>query len=124
MQTSIGLIFLGLCMVIAATIMMSVRIYQIHSEFVIKFLKYTLVVAFWMIFSVGAISIGFRIQDRHVSSYSRGLKSVEEIWGGLVTQSPPTLTYPNTFIEEYENQKTGSMEKRQKTIYENIGFST
>ena len=117
-----GMIFLGFCFVLGAFILVSTRIYMISSEFVMKILKYILIAFIWLIFSVASIAVGFRIDSRHSESYSRGLKSVSEIWGGEINQFPPSLTYPTKITEEYQNEKTGETKERIRTVNESLGF--
>ena len=121
-MTAGGLIFLGICLVIASLIIISVRIYLVRPEFIIVLMKYGIIAIFWMVFSASAVMIGFRISDRHTDTYTRGYKSVNDIWGGHVTQNPPSLTYSNIATEEYENQKTGEMQKRSVRKSLDIGF--
>ena len=106
-------IFLGGCLVLASSILISVRLYQERPEFVIKVMKYALVVLFMLGFAVASFIIGIRIEDRHSSTYSRNLKSVQEIWGSVVSQSPPDFGYYITASEEYENPQTGKYETRK-----------
>lgn len=119
-----GMIFLGFCFVLGAFILVSTRIYMISSEFVMKILKYILISFIWLLFSVASIAIGFRIDSRHSESYTRGLKSVSEIWGGEINQLPPTLTYPTKITEEYQNEKTGETKERIRTVNESLGFQS
>ncbi|MCB1158435.1 MAG: hypothetical protein H7A25_00625 [Leptospiraceae bacterium] len=117
-----GMIFLGLCLVLSALIIMSVRIYQVRPDFVFKVLRYSLLVIFWLIFGAISVAIGFRISDRHQSTYSRNSKAVIDIWGGNIYQSPPSLTYNDYEIQEVENKKTGELQKRRVLVNPNIGF--
>ncbi|MBK8395693.1 MAG: inner membrane CreD family protein [Leptospiraceae bacterium] len=117
-----GMIFLGFCFVLGAFILVSVRIYMISSEFVMKVLKYILIAVIWLLFSIASIAVGFRIDSRHSESYSRSLKSVSEIWGGEINQLPPSLTYPTKITEEFQNEKTGETKERQRTINQSLGF--
>ncbi|MCX7998507.1 MAG: hypothetical protein N3A69_06070, partial [Leptospiraceae bacterium] len=87
-----GMIFLGFCLVFAAFIFISVQIYKISSEFVFKILRYVIILIFWLLTSIAAISIGFRIETRHKTTYEKGLRSVNQIWGGYLSQIPPSLT--------------------------------
>ncbi|MCB1189969.1 MAG: US12 family protein [Leptospiraceae bacterium] len=119
-----GLIFLGICLVLAALIVMSVRIYQAQPSFVIKILKYGIIGIFWIIFSALSIGIGFRIDQRHDTTYSRNFKSVSDIWGGTIIQDPPDLYFETKELEEFENSKTGKMETRFKRVSKNISFES
>jgi hypothetical protein len=117
-----GLTFLGFCLVIASFILVSTRVYSIKPDFVVKILKYALVVAFWGIFSIAAIAIGARIDSRHKDSYSKGRESVNTIWGGSITQHPPVLTFDTEGQREYENKKTGEIQYQVKTIEKGLSF--
>lgn len=119
-----GLIFLGICLVLFALIIMSVRIYQERPDFVMKILKYGVIGIFWVIFSILSIGIYFKIDRRHDTTYSRNLKSVNDIWGGSITQEPPDLYYETRELEEFENNKTGKMETRFKRVSKNISFES
>ena len=123
-MTGGGLLFLGASLIVAAFIIMSVRIYRERPDFVIKLLKYALITAFAVIFSIASIAIGFRISQRHASMYSRNLKSVQQIWGGQVTQQPPSFTYTKTISEQYEDKKTGELKIRTRQVQSNLGFHT
>lgn len=117
-----AVIFFGLCLVFAAFIFISVRLFQVNRVFVLKVLKYCLIIAFGVAFSLAAVAIGFRIQDRHESSYSRGFKSVSEIWGGSVSQRPAGF-YKRVYVEEqYEDEKTGEYKTRMKQSDTAVGF--
>jgi hypothetical protein len=123
-MTGGGLAFLGMCLIFAAFIVMSVRIYQARPDFVVRLLRYALIAAFGLVFSVVSVAIGFRISERHTSSYSRSLKSVQEIWGGAVVQESPSF-YFNVFQEEqYEDQKTGQLRMRQRLVPHDMGFDS
>ena len=117
-----GLAFLGACLVVAAFIVMSVRIYQVRPEFMVRLLRYALVAGFGIAFSIVSIAIGFRIDLRHSSSYSSGLKSVQEIWGGQAVQESPSFSYAEYRDEQYEDQKTGQLHMRQRLSYVDMGF--
>lgn len=117
-----GLIFLGVCLIIAALIVMSVRIYQVRPDFVVKILRYMLIGVFWMLFSAGSVAIGFRISERHESTYSRNYKSVSDIWGGTIDQNPPSLTYSVYEETETYNNTTNQYERRRTLVPHDIGF--
>jgi hypothetical protein len=115
-----AVIFLGFCLVAAAFIFVSVKIIQIKPDFVKKVLKYSLILFFTIVFSIIAITIGFRIDDRHSNSYSFNLKSVQEIWGGKIVQELPTFQYMKKEYEDKVNSKTGESEKVLKDKYYNM----
>lgn len=121
-MTAGGLIFLGVCLIIAAMIVMSVRIYQVRPDFVTKVLHYMLIGIFWLLSSAASVSIGYRIMDRHQTTYTRGMKFVNDAWGGNLSQKPPSITYNTVEQQEFENQKTGEMQKRTVTLKQDIGF--
>ncbi|MEM7182154.1 MAG: inner membrane CreD family protein [Spirochaetota bacterium] len=117
-----GMVFLGLCLVLASLIIMSVRIYQVRPDFVMKVLKYMLIAMFWLIFSGASVAIGFRISDRHQSTYRKNSRAVQDIWGGQIFQSPPSLYFDKYQNQDVENPKTGKLETRRVKIAEEIGF--
>jgi len=119
-----AIIFLGFCLVAAAFIFVSVKILQINPDFVKKVLKYSLIFVFTVIFSIVAIAIGFRIDDRHSRSYKLNLKSVYEIWGGEVIQDLPSLKYVRNEYIEQENKKTGNIERVLRAQYYNMGIES
>ena len=121
-MTGASIIFLGFCLVAAAFILISVKIIQTKPDFVKKVLKYTMIFVFTVIFGIIAIGIGFRIDDRHEKSYMSNLKSVQEIWGGEVTQQLPTFSYLRQEYEDRENQKTGIVEKALVRKYYKMGI--
>ncbi len=123
-MTGGGLLFLGASLIVAAFIIMSVRIYRERPDFVIKLLKYALIIAFAFVFSIASIAIGFRIDQRHSSTYSRSLKSVQQIWGGQVTQQPPFFSYTSTVREQYEDKKTGQLKYRTRQVQSSLGYHT
>jgi hypothetical protein len=124
MEVTAGLIFLGFCLVVSAFLLVSYRLYIAKSELVVKVFHYLLIIAFWITFSTIAISIGYRIDSRHSESYSRGYKSVSEIWGGSIVQSPPSLTFESTVKEQYENKKTGEMMDKTVLVEKGLGFAS
>ncbi|MCL2155384.1 MAG: inner membrane CreD family protein [Leptospirales bacterium] len=123
-MTAGAIIFLGFCLVAAAFIFVSVKILQVKPDFVKKVLKYTLIFVFTVIFGIIAISIGFRINDRHEKSYSANFKSVQEIWGGEIIQQLPTLSYFRKEYAERENKKTGNIEKALTDMQYNMGIES
>lgn len=122
-MTAGALIFLGFALVAASFILVSVRILQVRPDFVKKVLKYALIFIFAAVFSIIAATIGFRIDDRHSRSYSENLKSVQEIWGGNIVQQLPEFTYSEKGYVEYENRKTGEMERVLSDIDKNMGIA-
>ncbi|MCR9143928.1 MAG: hypothetical protein NXI24_16905 [bacterium] len=119
-----ALVFFGLCLVAAATILISVRLYQERPQFVLKVLKYALIGVFFVGFSGASLVIGLRIDDRHASTYSRSLKAVQQIWGGSIRQFPPDFTYDESQRQEYTNEKTGKVETRNITVARNVGIES
>ncbi len=117
-----GLVFFGACLVLAAAVLVSVRLYQERPEFVLKVMKYGLIGVFLLGFSAASLVIGLRIDERHSSSYSRGLKSVNEIWGGQMQQYPPAFYYRENVTQEYTNEKTGKIERRTVSESRDMGM--
>lgn len=122
-MTAGALIFLGFAVIAASFILVSVRILQVRPDFVKKVLKYALIFLFAIVFSIIAATIGFRIDERHSRSYSENLKSVQEIWGGNITQQLPELTYKVKGYTQYENKKTGEVERVLADIDKNMGIA-
>lgn len=122
-MTAGALIFLGFAVIAASFILVSVRILQVRPDFVKKVLRYALIFLFAIVFSIIAVTIGFRIDERHSRSYSENLKSVQEIWGGNITQHLPVLTYKTREYTEYENRKTGEKERALTDIEKNMGIA-
>ncbi len=122
-MTAGALIFLGFCIIAASFILVSVRIFQVRPDFVKKVMKYALIFIFTAVFSIVAITIGFRIDDRHSKSYSSNLKSVQEIWGGEIIQQLPSFTFMEKGYIERENKKTGEMERVITDVSRNMGIS-
>ncbi len=120
--TASGLLFLGVCVVVAAFIIVSVRAYQIQPELIRKILRYSTIIAIWLGVSLASVIVGFRIEKRHSDYYSRGYKSVSEIWGGSISQSPPDFREYVSTTTEYINEKTGKTEERKKFIIKDLGF--
>lgn len=120
-MTAGAIIFLGLCLIIMAFIFMSVKIFQLNSTLVVKLLKYGIILSFGIAFSIASIIIGLRIDSRHSSSYSRGLKSVKEIWGGSIIQNSPQFfhTYTKTEVS-YSND--GKKISKQVNMKEDLSF--
>jgi hypothetical protein len=122
-MTAGALIFLGFCIVAASFIIVSVRIFQVRPDFVKKVMKYSLIFLLTVMFSIIAVTIGFRIDDRHSRSYSSNLKSVQEIWGGYITQHLPEFYFTEKSYMERENKKTGLMDKVLSDITRNMSIS-
>lgn len=122
-MTAAALLFLGFSLIAASFIIVSVKIFQVKPDFVKKILKYSLIFVFTCIFSMVAVSIGFRIDDRHSRSYSANLKSVQEIWGGDITQQLPMLTFDEKVYIERENKKTGEIDKVLTDIQRNMSIA-
>ncbi len=122
-MTAGAVLFLGFCLVVASFIVVSVRIYQVRPDFVVKVMKYGIIFFFALVFGVVALLIGFRIDDRHTKSYSRNLKSVQEIWGGEIVQNLPQFNYIEKGFIERENKKTGEIEKIKSDITRSMGIS-
>ncbi len=120
---SFAVFFLGFCLVFAAFVLVSVRIYQVKPDFIKKILRYSLIAAFAMAFSIIALSIGFRIQDRHSSSYRSNYKSVQGIWGGSISQPIPRLRFEGkTIFKEIKNKNTGEITRVPETVLEDMAF--
>lgn len=117
-----GLAFLGFCLIAGAFIIMSVRIYQVKPVFVVKILKYMLIGFIALLFSAIAVAIGFRVSDRHESSYSRSLKSVAEIWGGHINIASPSFTHLIESEVEYQDKETGQTRTQRRIIPVDMGF--
>lgn len=117
-----GLFFLGICLLVSSFILVSVRIYQINASFVFKILRYILLLSFWMVFCIAAVAIGLKIDSRHNESYSRSLESVNKIWGGYVTQEPPSLIYEADGFREYENKTTGKLVTQSTIVEKGLAF--
>ncbi|HON77390.1 MAG TPA: hypothetical protein PK544_02780 [Spirochaetota bacterium] len=122
MEGMMGLIFLGFCIVSAAVIVMAVRVYQVRPDFVKKVLKYMVIGFFVTFFSIVSAVVGIRINSRHEGSYSKNLRSVQQIWGGRVNQSSPRFFITKQEPEEYEQEKTGRILTRMKTVIRDTGF--
>jgi hypothetical protein len=118
-----GMFFLGICFVLGAFIFVSVKIYTINPNFILKIIKYFLILFIWIFFSVISIVIGLRIDTRHNESFSRSLKSVNEIWGGNIIQNPPSLTFSGKLKEEYIGN-AGELKERVKTVDEGLAFES
>jgi predicted membrane chloride channel (bestrophin family) len=111
-MTAGALIFLGWALICAAFIVVSVRVFQVNPVLVRKIFRYAFIFAFAAGFSIVSVAIGFRISDRHEESYSKSLRSVEEIWGGQIVQQVPSFTYPSTTTEQYEVKQSGELRDR------------
>ena len=117
-----AMIFLGFCLIVAAFIFVSVKIFQIRPDFIKKVLKYALILVFTIVFSIVAITIGFRVSDRHSSSYSSNLRSVQEIWGGEIVQELPTFSFIRKEYENRVNRTTGETERILVDKHHNMGI--
>ncbi len=117
-----AVIFLGFAVVISAMIFVSVRLLKIRKEFVMKVLKYGMTVVIAVLFSIISVGIGFRVDDRHADSYTRSLKSVQEIWGGEIQQNPPMFYIKTLTNIEYDNTITGKKENKDVLSDEEIGI--
>lgn len=115
-------VFLGLCLVLAAFILMSVKIFQINREFVVKLFKYGIILSFGVAFSIASILIGYRIDSRHTSTYSRSLKSVRQIWGGSIVQNSPSFYYSYK-AKNVRYAENGKKIEEIITKNEDLGFS-
>ncbi len=122
-MTAAALIFLGFCLIAAAFILVSVKIFQVRPDVVKKIMKYSIIFVFTSIFSIIAVGIGFRIDSRHTRSYSDNLKSVQEIWGGDIVQLLPAFTFTEKGYIERENKKTGEMEQVLTDITKNMSIA-
>lgn len=111
-MTAAALFFLGISLIIAAFIFTSVRIYQQKPDFMFKVLKYATLLGFIIISSIISALIGFRLDSRHEQTYHKNLRSVQEIWGGAITQKPPVFSYSAKVREEFEEPKTGRLAYR------------
>lgn len=118
-----AMVFLGICLILAALIIMSVRIYQVKPGFVIKILKYLLLTIFWLFFSVSSFTISSHISKRHNSTYRKNSRSVMDIWGGKIYQKPPKLFFQTKKLIEETNEKTGKYQQRNITVDNDIGFT-
>lgn len=116
-------IFLGFSIMMAAAIFISVRLYQVRPDFVVKVLKYGLIVVFCLGYGLAALAIGERIDRRHTSSYSRSLKSVQQIWGGELRQAPPSFAWPEQVTVQKGDPKTGKTWQEKQTIYRDSNFA-
>lgn len=119
-----GIVFLGFSLIAAAFIIMSVRIYQVRPDFMMKVLRYSLIAIFGIVFSIIALAIGFRVSERHSKSYSRNLKSVQEIWGGQIVQESPSFSYPVMREEQYVEEKSGQTRFRLRLVNDAMGFES
>lgn len=119
-----ALVFVGICLVIAAFILVSVRAFQIHPELVKKIFKYMIIISIAAAFSIAAVAIGLRISDRNSSSMSKNYRSVTEIWGGEVLQRIPSFYTESYIDEQYIEEKTGQYKNRRKIVYNQFGFAS
>jgi hypothetical protein len=110
-----AMIFLGFALLGAAFILVSVRVYQVKPDLVAKIFKYALIGGFALAFSIASLAIGFRIDSRHNETYSKSMRSVVEIWGGQISQQPPTFYYEGSTAEQFLDEKTNLYKTRVKT---------
>jgi hypothetical protein len=120
----VGLMFLGFCIVFAAMIFVAARVYQLRPDFVGKVLRYALIGAFVAVFGAVSVLIGFRISDRHHDSYSKSLRSVEQIWGGAIAQAQPAFYWNETVPEERTDEKTGRVFMYRREVGRAVGFQS
>ncbi len=124
MAAAAGIVFLGFCIVMAAFVVMSVRIYQVKPEFMKKILTYLVVGTLGVVFSVVAVAVGLKIDSRHTETMTRSFKSVKEIWGGPVMQNSPLFSYEKIENEQFENKSTGQLEFRKRLVSGEMGFAS
>jgi hypothetical protein len=116
-----GSLFLGFCLVLAAFIFVSVRLFQIKPDFVLKILKYLALGGFTTVFTVASLVIGYRIHERHTGTLSRSLKSVQQIWGGMAAQESPEF-YTQTIQTESLENANGKMQEKKTILKNHAGF--
>ena len=121
-MTAAAIVFLALCGLMAAFIIISVRAFQINPMLVRKIFRYMVIGSIGLVFSVAAVAIGLRLQDRNTSSFSRNYKAVKEIWGGEVRQSSPSFFYESMQREQYTDEKTGEFRFRDRLVHVPAGF--
>ena len=119
-----AVLFLGICVVIGAFIIVSVRAAQLNRELVKKVFRYLVIGGIALAFSIAAVAIGFRLDDRNSSSFTRSLKSVSEIWGGEVSQSIPSFRTQSVAQEQFLEEKTQHYQIREKLIQTPFGMQT
>ncbi len=117
-----ALIFLAVCIVAAAFIIVSVRAFQVNPALVKKIFRYMVIVAIAGGFSIASVAIGFRVSERNSSSVSKNFRSVAKIWGGEVVQPLPSFTTASYIKEQYLNDKTGQYGFRTRKIELQHGF--
>lgn len=117
-----AVLFLGVCVVIGAFIIVSVRAAQLNPALVKKVFKYMVIGGIALAFSIAAVAIGFRLDERNSSSFSRSLKSVSEIWGGEVSQSLPSFRTETAVQEQFLDEKTQQYHIREKRTQTAFGM--
>lgn len=123
MATFSGMVFLALCIVFAAFIIVSVRVWQNNPNLVKKIFRLVIVLGIYMSISVSAVILGLRVDDRHRSSYRKGLKAVEQIWGGHIISSIPSFYYNEKTVKEYFDKHASELKKRVSTIEKKMGIA-
>ena len=117
-----AVLFLGVCVIIAAFIIVSVRAAQLNPGLVKKVFKYMVIGGIALAFSIAAVAIGFRLDERNSSSFSRSLKSVSEIWGGEISQSLPSFRTETAVQEQFLDDKTQQYQTREKRVQTAFGM--
>lgn len=124
MATASALVFFSFALVLAAFILVSVRLYQVKPQLVGKIMKYVIAIAIVSGFSVAAAVIGFRIHERHSSSYSKGMRMVKNIWGGSMVQRAPLFYHVTKKSEEYIDEKTGQTRTRLRSVNSDVAMAS
>jgi hypothetical protein len=119
-----AVVFLGVCVVLGAFIVISVRTAQMNPGLVKKIFKYLVIAGVALAFSIAAVAIGFRLDDRNSSSFSRSLKSVSEIWGGEVSQALPSFRTESALEEQFLAEKSQQYQTRTKIVQTSFGMET
>jgi hypothetical protein len=119
-----SVVFLGLCIIIAAFIVVSVRAFQVNPSLVKKVFRYMVIAGIGLAFSIAAVAIGWRLSDRNDSSFSRSFKSVSEIWGGEVTQGLPSFSTESFSEEQFIDKKSEQYGIRKKKVLSPAGFAS
>ncbi|MFH0974549.1 MAG: hypothetical protein V1874_02060 [Spirochaetota bacterium] len=123
-MTAGALVFLGICIITASFIIISIRAFQMNPALVKKIFKYMIIVAIAAGFSIASVAIGFRLSERNTSSLSKSFRSVSEIWGGEMVQGLPSFQTESIITEQYIVEKTGQYANRQKNVYNSFGFKS
>ncbi len=117
-----GLVFLGLALVSSALILASIRFFTEDLSALFKLARYGIILGVVAVTSAVCVAIGLRLDSRHEETYTRGLKAVQQIWGGEIVQSSPSFTFPVTQTETYTNEKTGVQSERLVTVSREANF--